>query len=206
MKHHRTVLTLQVPGRTGFVNIKEEVAAPVRASGVQEGLCLVNTLPITSSVFIHDEEPGLKQDHLRWLEKRAPLHAGTDPAQGGDLHNQGDHSKCDARYCPALRDPSRNALRKPSRNASVIDTRPDPSRPPQGKGTGRDAHASPSADATGERSLPAVRRLPKAAPCGHLLLDDGRNCDRGCTPEAASSEMTEDDKVAELLRRAGEMR
>lgn len=79
-----------------------------------------------------------------------------------DLHNQGDHSKCDARFCPALREGTRNALRKPSRNASVIDTRPDPSRPPQGKGTGRDAHASPSADATGERSLPAVRRLPKA--------------------------------------------
>jgi thiamine phosphate synthase YjbQ (UPF0047 family) len=91
MKHHRKVLTLHVPGRTGFVNITEVVAAAVRASGVQEGLCLVNTMHITSSVFINDEESGLQQDYLRWLEKLAPFHAGPDPAQGGYLHNQGAH-------------------------------------------------------------------------------------------------------------------
>jgi len=88
MKSHRKVLTLRLPDRTGFVNITGEVEAAVRESGVQEGLCLVNSMHITSSVFINDEEGGLKQDYLRWLEKLAPFNAGSDPAQGGYLHNR----------------------------------------------------------------------------------------------------------------------
>lgn len=98
MKSHRKVLTLQVPARTGFVNITEEVAQAVRESGVQEGLCLVNSMHITSSVLINDEESGLKQDYLRWLERLAPFNAGSDPAQGGYLHNRTGEDNGDAHH------------------------------------------------------------------------------------------------------------
>lgn len=98
MKSHRKVLTLRLPGRTGFVNITAEVADAVRESGIVEGLCLVNSMHITSSVFINDEEPGLKQDYLRWLEKLAPFNAGHDPATGGYLHNRTGEDNGDAHH------------------------------------------------------------------------------------------------------------
>ena len=98
MKSHRTTVTLHLPERTGFVNITEAVADAVRESGVQEGLCLVNSMHITSSVFINDEEGGLKQDYLRWLEKLAPFNAGSDPAQGGYLHNRSGEDNGDAHH------------------------------------------------------------------------------------------------------------
>ena len=98
MKSHRKVLTLHLPGRTGFVNITEEVAAAVRESGITEGLCLVNSMHITSSVFINDEEAGLKQDYLRWLEQLAPFNAGHDPAMGGYLHNRTGEDNGDAHH------------------------------------------------------------------------------------------------------------
>lgn len=96
MKAHRQVLTLHLPERTGFVNLTEQVAEAVRASGVQEGLCLVNAMHITASVFINDEEAGLKQDYLRWLEKLAPFNAGADPLKGGYLHNRTGEDNGDA--------------------------------------------------------------------------------------------------------------
>jgi secondary thiamine-phosphate synthase enzyme len=65
-------LTFNIPARMGFVNITEDVARAVADSGVQEGLCLVNAMHITASVFINDDEPGLHQDYQRWLEKLAP--------------------------------------------------------------------------------------------------------------------------------------
>jgi secondary thiamine-phosphate synthase enzyme len=98
MKSHRQVLTLHLPERTGFVNLTEQVAAAVRASGVQEGLCLVNAMHITASVFINDEEAGLKQDYLRWLEKLAPFNAGSDPLKGGYLHNHTGEDNGDAHH------------------------------------------------------------------------------------------------------------
>lgn len=98
MKSLRKVLTLHVPGRTGIVNITEDVAAAVRDSRIMEGLCLVNSMHITSSVFINDEEPGLKQDYLRWLEKLAPFNACNDPAQGGYLHNRTGEDNGDAHH------------------------------------------------------------------------------------------------------------
>jgi secondary thiamine-phosphate synthase enzyme len=98
MKSHRKVLTLRLPDRTGFVNLTAEVEAAVRESGVQEGLCLVNSMHITSSVFINDEEGGLKQDYLRWLEKLAPFNAGNDPAKGGYLHNRTGEDNGDAHH------------------------------------------------------------------------------------------------------------
>ena len=98
MKSHRKVLTPRLPDRTGFVNLTGEVEAAVRESGVHEGLCLVNSMHITSSVFINDEEGGLKQDYLRWLEKLAPFNAGSDPAKGGYLHNRSGEDNGDAHH------------------------------------------------------------------------------------------------------------
>ena len=65
-------LTFQVPKRMDFVNITRDVAAAVQESGVQEGICLVNAMHITASVFINDEESGLKEDYKEWLEHLAP--------------------------------------------------------------------------------------------------------------------------------------
>ncbi len=72
MKSHRQELWFEIPARRGFVNITPDVEAAVRASGVREGLCLVNAMHITASVFINDDEPGLHADYERWLEELAP--------------------------------------------------------------------------------------------------------------------------------------
>jgi len=72
MKHLRQTLTFQIPARMGFVNITPQVEEAVRRSGVREGLCLVNAMHITASVFINDDEPGLHEDYKRWLEELAP--------------------------------------------------------------------------------------------------------------------------------------
>jgi len=65
-------LWFELPRRRGFVNITDTVEDLVRKSGVQEGLCLVNAMHITASVFINDAEEGLLQDFDDWLEKLAP--------------------------------------------------------------------------------------------------------------------------------------
>ena len=72
MKSHRHELWFELPARRGFVNITPEVARVVQQSGVREGLCLVNAMHITASVFINDDEPGLHHDYEQWLEKLAP--------------------------------------------------------------------------------------------------------------------------------------
>ena len=72
MKSLTEQLWFEVPGRRGFVNITETVEKLVAKSGVQEGLCLVNAMHITASVFINDAEDGLLQDYEVWLEKLAP--------------------------------------------------------------------------------------------------------------------------------------
>jgi len=65
-------LTFTVDARMDFVPITDEVAAVVAASGIREGLCLVNAMHITASVFINDDEPGLHADYKKWLEALAP--------------------------------------------------------------------------------------------------------------------------------------
>ena len=65
-------LTVKVPERMDFVNITGEVEKAVKESRVREGLCLVNAMHITASVFINDDEPGLHEDYKRWLEWLAP--------------------------------------------------------------------------------------------------------------------------------------
>ena len=72
MKSFRKVLTMNVPGRNGLVNITPEVARAVAESKVREGLCLVNPMHITASVFINDDEPGLHSDYLRFFEELVP--------------------------------------------------------------------------------------------------------------------------------------
>ena len=72
MKTHRKELWFQIPSRRGFVNITPQVEEAIRESGVSDGLCLVNAMHITASVFINDDEGGLHQDYEKWLERLAP--------------------------------------------------------------------------------------------------------------------------------------
>jgi len=72
VKSRTEYLTMHVRGRRGFVNITDDVERVVAASGVREGMVLVNAMHITASVFINDEESGLHHDYDVWLEKLAP--------------------------------------------------------------------------------------------------------------------------------------
>ena len=65
-------MVFKITERVGFVNITREVQQAVDESGINEGLCLVNAMHITASVFINDDEPGLHGDYEIWLEKLAP--------------------------------------------------------------------------------------------------------------------------------------
>ena len=91
MKSLTEYLSFEVPDRRGFVNITSLVEALVRQSGVQEGLCLVNAMHITASVFINDAEDGLLHDYDVWLEKLAP-HAPTAQYR----HNRTGEDNADA--------------------------------------------------------------------------------------------------------------
>ncbi len=72
MKSLREYLWFDTKTRREYLNITSEVQEVVRKSGVQEGLCLVNAMHITASVYINDDESGLIQDYDDWLEKLAP--------------------------------------------------------------------------------------------------------------------------------------
>ena len=91
MKSLTEYLAFDIPGRRGFVNITGTVEGLVAKSGVQEGLCLVNAMHITASVFINDNESGLHHDYEVWLEKLAP-HAPTSQYQ----HNRTGEDNADA--------------------------------------------------------------------------------------------------------------
>ena len=94
MKSHTRRLTMHVPERMDFVNITTEVEEEVRTSGVQEGLCLVNAMHITASVFINDNEPGLHRDYRKWLEELAPFDASPDRYH----HNRTGEDNADAHH------------------------------------------------------------------------------------------------------------
>src|SRR5512142_767011 len=72
MHSYRKELWFNVPGRRAFINITPEVEQALRDSGIREGLCLVNAMHITASVFINDNESGLHHDYEAWLEQLAP--------------------------------------------------------------------------------------------------------------------------------------
>ncbi|MGP8238786.1 MAG: secondary thiamine-phosphate synthase enzyme YjbQ [Limisphaerales bacterium] len=84
-------LWFEIPSRRGFVNITETVENLVRKSAVKEGLCLVNAMHISASVFINDDESGLHHDYEVWLEKLAP-HAPTSQYE----HNRTGEDNADA--------------------------------------------------------------------------------------------------------------
>ncbi len=92
MKSHRKELWFETPHRRDYLNITAQVEDALRESGVREGLCLVNAMHITASVYINDDEQGLLRDYDAWLEQLAP-HAPTTRWQhnltgedNGDAH------------------------------------------------------------------------------------------------------------------------
>jgi secondary thiamine-phosphate synthase enzyme len=94
MKSLTEYLTFNIPARMGFQNITPQVADAIQRSGVQEGLCLVNAMHITASVFINDDEPGLHEDYKRWLEELAPF----DPSPERYHHNRSGEDNADAHH------------------------------------------------------------------------------------------------------------
>ena len=72
MKSYREELLFNTPGRVAFIRITEQVLEALRKSGIREGLCLVNAMHITASVFVNDNEQGLIDDFGKWLERLAP--------------------------------------------------------------------------------------------------------------------------------------
>ncbi len=94
MRSFTKYLTLNVPARMMFVNITAEVDMALVESGVREGLCLVNAMHITASVFINDDEPGLHRDYEVWLEELAPF----DPSPERYHHNRTGEDNADAHH------------------------------------------------------------------------------------------------------------
>jgi secondary thiamine-phosphate synthase enzyme len=90
MKSKTEYLSFNTPTRHAFINITPEVRRIVAASGIKEGICLVNAMHISSSVFINDDEHGLHQDFEKWLEKLAPY------SPDSYLHNRTGEDNADA--------------------------------------------------------------------------------------------------------------
>ena len=72
MKSYRKELWFNTPERRGYINITHQIQNEINNSGIKEGLCLVNAMHITASVYINDDERGLIGDYDKWLEKLAP--------------------------------------------------------------------------------------------------------------------------------------
>jgi len=92
MKSYKKELWFNIPERVAFINITKQVKDALHESGIKEGLCLINAMHITASVFINDNERGLHEDYKRWLERLAPhepisqyLHNRTGE-DNGDAH------------------------------------------------------------------------------------------------------------------------
>jgi secondary thiamine-phosphate synthase enzyme len=83
---------MHLPTRRGFANITPQVEQEVRESGIREGLCLINAMHITASVFINDNERGLHEDFERWLEELAPF----NPSPEHYHHNRTGEDNADA--------------------------------------------------------------------------------------------------------------
>jgi secondary thiamine-phosphate synthase enzyme len=93
MKSFRQELWFETPKRRAFLNITPKVEAVLRASGVREGLCLVNAMHISASVFINDDETGLQADFEVWLEKLAPEKPYAQYQHNGAEDNADAHLK-----------------------------------------------------------------------------------------------------------------
>lgn len=92
MKSHTEYITMNVPKQMDFVNITPQVNAILQKSGIREGLCLVNSMHITASVFINDDERGLHHDFGVWLEELAPF----NPSPEHYHHNRTGEDNADA--------------------------------------------------------------------------------------------------------------
>jgi secondary thiamine-phosphate synthase enzyme len=93
MKSYRKEIVIHTPTRRAYVNITPKVEAALAESGVMEGLCLVNAMNITASVFINDNESGLHRDLERWLEKLAPEKPHSQYDHNGYEDNADAHMK-----------------------------------------------------------------------------------------------------------------
>ena len=93
MKSFRQELWFETPRRRAFLNITPKIEAALRASGVREGLCLVNAMHISASVFINDDETGLHADFEVWLEKLAPEKPHAQYQHNGAEDNADAHLK-----------------------------------------------------------------------------------------------------------------
>lgn len=93
MKSYREELQFNIKNRREFINITPHVDAALRKSGVREGLCLVNAMHITASVFINDDESGLHSDFEKWLEGLAPEKPYSQYAHNGYEDNADAHLK-----------------------------------------------------------------------------------------------------------------
>ena len=93
MKSYRKELWMEVPARRAFVNITPDVERCLAASGVREGLVLVNAMHITASVFINDDESGLHADMEKWLEKLVPEKPHSQYRHNGAEDNADAHLK-----------------------------------------------------------------------------------------------------------------
>ena len=90
MKSFRKELWFDVPSRRGFINITQDIESCLELSGIREGLCLVNAMHITASVFINDDERGLHGDFERWLENLAPHEPLSEYAHNRTGEDNGD--------------------------------------------------------------------------------------------------------------------
>jgi len=93
MKSYRKELWFKAPTRRQIIHITPEIEECLRESGIQEGLCLVNAMHITASVFINDNESGLHSDYESWLEKLAPEKPYDQYAHNGFEDNADAHLK-----------------------------------------------------------------------------------------------------------------
>jgi len=93
VKSYRKELWFDVKGRRAFINMTGEVETCLKESGIREGLCLVNAMHITASVFINDDEGGLHQDFEHWLEKLAPEKPYSQYRHNGSEDNGDAHLK-----------------------------------------------------------------------------------------------------------------
>jgi len=93
MKSYRKEITIRTKTRRAYVNITPQVETALAESGIREGLCLVNAMHITASVFINDNESGLHRDFERWLEKLAPEKPHTQYDHNGYEDNADAHLK-----------------------------------------------------------------------------------------------------------------
>ena len=93
MKSFRRELSFQTPTRRAFLNITPQIDAALKESGIQEGLCLVNAMHITASVFINDDESGLHSDFEKWLEQLAPEKPHSQYRHNGAEDNADAHLK-----------------------------------------------------------------------------------------------------------------